>query len=395
MKLQVLLLISLAATDILIGIQSLGVFWPVFALTALWLYRVRPHFSLDSKVYGKWLLLVFMVMAISAISSGASRLASLGYASMFFVYGFWLLASLNAFREADTAKAMKVVVLAYFGTAIAAKLVGITGVGGLETFLLTRQWTNENTGEMRPLGFSSEPSYAAFIVVLSWMTLIRLGCVRPGARNGFGLWTVLTLASLQMFGSIYGYLLGIIVALTALGLLPRAKRLRWTAAGVLLGLFIFPYIILGGDDARALRIFNAIVSGDLDTWLIEDTSSFFRFGPLFNYLAIAKISEPATWLGHGATSASYFFADLFRMHIDDSSDSIELGFLPAYIYDYGLVAGGLMLGFLYQTTRGSFRLAMVAILSLLVFNANFSTQMMWFAVTCGLVSRYSVVQSKK
>ena len=385
---QILLLLTLAATDILIGVQSLGVFWPVFSLLALPLYRAgRAHATLEADGTRRWLVAVLLFMAISALTNGDSKATSLAYAAMFFAYGFWLTASLSSFRDADTARAMKLVIAAYFGSALAATLVAAMGVKELETFLFTRLWTNTNTGETRPIGFTSEPSYAAFIVVLGWMVLVRMGHIRPGGRNGFGVWTGLTLVALQLFESIYGYLLSIVVLLTSLSLLPRAARMRWLAGGAMLALMTFLFVPTGGEDVRSLRILKAVATGDLETWLIEDTSSFFRFGPLFGYVISANFGEAATWFGHGATSASFFFVDMFREHIDANNDAVELGLLPSYIYDYGLIAGALLMGFLYRTTRGPLRPAMVAILTLLIFNANFSTQMMWFAVTCALLSR--------
>lgn len=391
MTIQVLLLLTLAATDILIGVQSLGVFWPVFAVAAFRLYRtVRPQFPLELFKILKSLSVVLVAMAISSLTSGAAKASSLAYAAMFAFYGFWLLASLGAFQVAHTVKAMKIVMVAYFGSSLAATLTVAMGISGLESFLFTRIWTNVSTGESRPIGFSSEPSYAACIVVLAWMTLVRLGHIRPWGRNGFGFWTSITLIALQLLGSIYGYLLGIVVALTAISLLPRRMRTPWLAGGTVLGPLAVAYIAFGGDDARTTRILRAVATGDLETWLLEDTSSFFRLGPLFSYITSANFGEIGTWLGHGATSAGYFFTEMFRMHISADKDSVELGLMPAFIYDYGLITGALLLGFLYRTTRGYLRPAMVAIFTLLIFNANFSTQIMWFAVTCGLLSRQPV-----
>lgn len=388
MTLQVLLLLSLAATDVLIGIQSLGVFWPVLIAVAAPLYRQARIFSTpqDSQLR-KSLMLVLAGMAISSLISGASKPSSLAYALMFFIYGFWLLSTQDVFRANDVRRGMKIIIAAYFCSALAATLVIAMDISGMESFFLTRVWTNINTGEARPLGFSSEPSYAAFIVVLAWMALVRLDHIRPGARNGFALWTGLTLLSLQFLGSIYGYMLAVIVALTSLYLLPKRARRPWLAGGAAVGALATMYIGAGGDDVRSLRILQAVATGDLETWLLEDTSSFFRFGPLFTYLVGANFGDLATWLGHGATSSSYFFVELFRIHIAADNDTVELGLLPAYIYDYGLITGALLLGFLYRTTQGPLRPAMVAIFTLLVFNANFSTQMMWFAVTCALISR--------
>ena len=66
----------------------------------------------------------------------------------------------------------------------------------------------------------------------------------------------------------------------------------------------------------------------------------------------ATLADVFNDLGHGATSSGYFFTDLFRMQIDADKDTIELGFFPAFIYDYGLIAGALFLVFLSRVTRG-------------------------------------------
>ena len=387
---RVLLLLSLAATDILIGVQALGIFWVVFALVALPLYQAaQAHVSYDGAGLRKSLLWVLTVMLISSLTSGFPKASSLAYAGMFLAYGFWLIGSMKAFNADATAKAMKIIVAAYFCSALAATMISSMGIRDMDTFLFTRQWINVNTMEARPIGFSSEPSYAAFIIVLAWITLVRLGRIQPGARNGFGLWTALTCIALLLFGSIYGYLLSMVVAGTVLNLAPQRTRGRWLAGGVALAcVFAITFASYGSDDVRTVRILNAISTGDLETWLLEDTSSFFRFGPLFSYIVSADFGDFKTWLGHGATSASYFFVEMFRLHIDANSDTVELGVMPSYLYDYGLVTGALLLSFLYRATLGPQRPAMVAILILLIFNANFSTQMMWFAVTCALISRH-------
>lgn len=391
MTVQALLIVTLAATDILIGVQSLGVFWPVLVLVALWrLTSKKFQLSTEAKKLRRSLLMVMFAMAVSSLASATTKPTSLVYAAMFLVYGFWLLTSLGTFREIDTAKAMKSIVIAYFASSLAATLAIAIGISGFETFILTRSWTNLNTGETRPLGFSSEPSYAAFIVVLAWLTLVRLGQIRPRARNGFSLWTGLTLISLQLFGSIYGYLLAIVVVVTSISLLPRRARRRWLIAAAVLGVIVVAYVASGDNGSRSLRIFRAVFSGDLEIWLSEDTSSFFRFGPTFSYILSANFSDVGTWLGHGAASSGYFFTDLFRMHVDADKDAVELGFFPAFIYDYGMLAGALFLRFLHGATRGPQHLAIATTLFMLIFNANFGTQMMWFAITCAVLSRQSI-----
>jgi len=388
---QVLLIVTLAATDILIGVQSLGVFWPVFVLVALWHFASKKfHFPIKVTELRRSLIMVVLAMALASLTSSTAKPTSLAYAAMFLIYGFWLLSSIVTFQLVDIAKAMKIIVLAYFASALTATLAIAIGLTGFESFLLTRSWTNMNTGESRPMGFSSEPSYAAFIVVLAWLTLVRLGQIRPMSRNGFVFWTGLTLLSLQLFGSIYGYLLAMVVVATSISLLPRRTRKLWLIAGSVLGVMVMTYFTFSDNDSRSLRILRAVFSGDLEIWLSEDTSSFFRFGPTFSYILSANLSDVGTWLGHGVASSGYFFTDLFRMQIDADKDTIELGFFPAFIYDYGLIAGALFLVFLYGVTRGPKRSALGATFLMLIFNANFSTQMMWFAITCGVLSGHLI-----
>ena len=385
MAIQILLLVSLAATDILLGIASLGIFWVFLAVAALsWHYGARARAPWPASA--RWLVLVLVLMAASTAVNGAGRPESLAYAALFGLYGLWLLKAADSFSPDAVAKAMKIILVAYFLSALAATLLIRLGVNDLDSFPLTRVWTNTNSGETRPLGFSSEPSYAAFIVAFCWIVLVRLGRIHPGRRDGFAACTIATLISLQLLGSIYGYLLSVVVLLTTLQLLPRRTRpvvVAVAAVAMLAGYFLLP----SDDDSRSLRIFGAVMTGDLDTWLVEDTSSFFRFGPFFTYILSANFGDLQTWLGHGATSASYFFVDLFREHIEQSTETVELGFVPSFLYDYGLLTGAVFIGFAYRLTRGRHRVAIATMMLLLVFNANFSTQMLWFALTCALLSQ--------
>ena len=385
MAIQIILLVSLAATDVLIGIASLGVFWAFFAIAALsWHGRSRTPAPWPTSA--KWLALVLVLMAVSTVLNGAGRPESLAYAALFGLYGLWLLKARDSFSADAVGRAMKITLGAYFLSALATTLLIRLGIDDLNSFPLTRVWTNTNSGEKRPLGFSSEPSYAAFIVAFCWIALVRLDRIRPGRRDGFGMWTAATLVALVLLGSIYGYLLSIVVLVTTVQLLPRDVRPAIVIAAVLAALAAYVLLPLD-DDSRSLRILSAVMSGDLETWLIEDTSSFFRFGPFFTYMVSANFGDVQTWLGHGASSASLFFVDLFREHIEQNVEAVELGFVPSFLYDYGLVTGAAFLAFVYRLTQGQHRVAIAMMLLLLVFNANFSTQMLWFAVTCAVISR--------
>ncbi|WP_457427080.1 hypothetical protein [Roseateles sp. P5_E7] len=385
----VALLFTLAATDVLIGIASLGIFWPVFALAVLGdglAGRLRMRLTSDSRL----LVLAMLLMFGSALMAGAARATTLAYASLFTVYGLWLAANAGTFTTTVVAKAMKAILVAYFVSSLLATLLIQTGQLELKDFLLTRIYIQENTGEARPLGFSSEPSYAAFIVALCWITLLRIGAFGAQHVQRWLPWTLLAVVSLTMLGSIYGYLLTFIIVGTSAFRFEKRTQL-WLLGGLfaLLGI-AYLFGATPDGDSRSLRVLYAIASGDLDEWLIEDTSSFFRFGPFLTYVLSANFGDPQTWFGHGAGSSGFYFVDLFREHIEKNLDAVELGFVPAFLYDYGLVAAIAFLAFLFRATRGPHRVALILITGLMLFNANFNTQLMWFAVTCAFLSRDAV-----
>lgn len=381
----VALLFTLAATDMLIGIASIGIFWPIFALTALGdglTGRLRMRLTSDSRL----LALVTLLMFGSALIAGAGRATTLAYASLFTVYGLWLTANAGTLTTTVVVKAMKAILLAYFVSSLLATLLIQTGHLEFNDFLLTRIYIHENTGEARPLGFSSEPSYAAFIVALCWTALLRVGAFGAQHEQRWLPWTLMAIVSLIMLGSIYGYLLTVIIVGTSV--LRFEKRTQLWLFGGLFALLGIAYLFGASPegDSRSLRILYAIASGDLDEWLIEDTSSFFRFGPFLTYILSANFGDPQTWFGHGAGSSGFYFVDLFREHIDINLDAVELGFVPAFLYDYGLVAAIAFLAFLFRATRGPHRVALILVTGLMLFNANFNTQLMWFAVTCAVLS---------
>lgn len=381
---SVLLLFTLAATDILIGVASIGIFWPIFAFHLL-RSGTASQLRMPMTREGRALLLAVALMFGSALAIGEARATAMAYAALFAFYGFWLAGNTAEFPPDAIGKAMRAILVAYFLTSLLAWLFILAGVVELKDFLFARTYVQENTGETRPIGFSSEPSYSAFIVALSWIAMLRTGSIDMRPNGRFMFWTVLTLLSLAMLGSIYGYMLAAIILATSFFKLPTRRKLP-----ILIGfgtLILLVSMVAGGEESRALRIVHAIASGDLDEWLVEDTSSFFRFGPFLTYLMSADFGDPHTWLGHGAGSSGYYFVDLFREHVDRNRDTVDLGFIPAFLYDYGLVAGTAFVAFLYRTTRGGHRMAMMSMVVLLLFNANFSTQLMWFAVTCALISR--------
>jgi type IV secretory pathway VirB3-like protein len=258
------------------------------------------------------------------------------------------------------------------------------GIYDLNDYLFARVYFDLLGGDMRPIGFSSEPSYAAFILALSWMALVRLGFLSQERRKIILNWTICVLVALQLLGSIYGYLLSFIIIATMVKIFPDYRKYTFIASAVTAALLFLGVNFDNGG--RFFNILTAIFSGSMDEWRSEDFSSFFRFGPFVIYLRESDFLNYHAWIGYGATSAAYFFGNIFQEHVVSDQMAIELGFIPSYLYDYGLICAIVFLVFLYLISYGDHRFAMVLMLILLLFNANFNTQIIWFAITCSYVS---------
>lgn len=327
------------------------------------------------------------LLCLAALNWSGGRASSLAYSFMFLLgYVIWVNARARLTRD-DVASLFRIIVFAYFVNVALAQFCQMTGWHNamLDSFL---QWQVDfRSDQVRYFGFSSEPSYAAFIVVVSFFGALRL---RQAAGKGIPYITAAaTIYLVYSFGSIYGYLLALAVLYTECY---RRWRL-WTvvATGSLAVVAVaFNLESLMSDSTRVGRILQALLSGDIAGLGMADSSTALRVFPTYDYVTKLSITDWHAWLGHGAgTSATYIKDQYLLFNPEGKADLLRLAFFPAFLYDYGLVGAGVIIWFVKQQIVSRLFSFSGLIALLLLFNANFNSQLFWFVlISLGNVKYY-------
>lgn len=382
------LIIALSMTDV--GIIPIGnVPITPFLLLLPFAHMVRenrPTASADAAIIGikRAFCALVALMAVSvAANIGHAKPTSVAYSAIFASYAWYLTQTHHAIGKQNSILALKAVLIIYFIFTASTWLLSNAGIS-TEAFsaLLKRVW-DPNSGKFRFQGLSSEPSYAAIIVVASYVGLIRLSAIR-GQQRIF--WSAIVLIQLMMFSSAYGYLLFFLSLFMEFW--NQKKRSLGKYAIPSIGIIAVFFIISGAEGGgRLANIITSISSLDLGTWQRLDNSSFMRVGPMVLYIWNLSPLSLSGLLGHGAAASSDYFGDQLGVLAGQFVTTLQVGFIPAFFYDYGLLTAGAFLFFLKRL--GGFRLVSpeAAMVLLVLFNANFNTQLIWFVATVLCITR--------
>ena len=203
----------------------------------------------------------------------------------------------------------------------------------------------------------------------------------------------LSCAAIQvyLFGSVYGYLLFFVLLVLFLNRLSN-EGFRSIAKNTYVAiaiLFVIYFAFFTGDieDSRVLRLWQFIttVGFSFDYFRGVDSSAFMRIGPLFEYVSSPEFYSLSGFFGNGPGASRYYFGSAFEdvistTHKGYDEGVINLGFIPAYLYDYGVLGVGLFWFFVGRVFVNKFVSVYGLFFVLLVVNANLNTQLFCFVL---------------
>ncbi|MEC4747766.1 hypothetical protein [Methylomicrobium sp. Wu6] len=382
----VLVLLLIALTNFVVitidGVAPLTVFILYFPVVVYFvLIRLKNRLPvLDNPGV---VILAGYLFFVSLINIGEVRWSSFWYSILFCVFFLFIAQHQYVFSRERIQKTSKIIIYSYLINVLLAQIL-FAFIGGLSSLEWLFQGTlDAKSGVMRFQGFSSEPSYAAFVVLVAFLVYSRF---TKDTRKSKAIILLSVIFLLRSFSSVYGYII-----LSAIGLDWVLRHKKTTKINRIIILFI---AILGGGvvgsfgisgESRVGGIIFLIASGNLNLESLRfiDGSAFMRVGPLFSYLEEIDWFSMQTYVGYGAGSAAIHFGSIFNDVIDSSykgyeSSTLNLGFFPAFSYDYGII--GVILVFLTVLRRGMCGFISIEsfIIILLLFNANFNTQLFWY-----------------
>ena len=388
----VILFIALSMTDISVATVGKAPLTPFHLLMALYIGYVTL-FSKKSDL-GLPIILVLLggfFLVNNAMNYPAIRLTSLIY-SLAFVVEMILL--YNLLKQSDKGQLewiFMVILGMFFANILLATLAMQVGhtrslAGGLIGI-------TETSDGSRPCGFSSEPSYAAFIVSICFLCWNYLR--NHEVDKSFYLMLIGYVISILLLGSAYGILLALIIALGWVW--HYSKRMDWALKFVVL----LPFILIGrqvvdfvqyseNESIVRLREVGEILQDD--TYTTEkmmrklqktDPSAFARIGVPY-YLFKDEKDLGKLMLGKGAGAAGVDIPKAMAgFVIDEDDDEFDTGIVPAFIYDYGFIGFGLLLIFVV-TFLWKLPFTFWLFFVMLLPNANINTQLFWFLIAAFL-----------
>lgn len=326
-------------------------------------------------------VLVAMVVVATAIAEPTMRPSSVIY-SFILITGFVLTVNgLRRFTQDDMLLITRIIIIGYAVNVLIGQVLVAAGVQNELAGRVIGYALDPRSNVVRAYGFSSEPSVAAFVLALTVFTYLRL----QEARGRWPEWWIVVAVFYQVwaFTSLYGYLLTVII----LGSEGYRRGLRWLPVVIciaVLAALLVKWSDVQAGSTRVARVAGAIVLGKMrERELRESDSSLsMRVVPAQEYFQNLSLLDWRTWVGHGPATSTVHYSDEYAYFAFKEAESrlVRLGFLPAFLYDFGLIGAGIVVWFIRRHILRGTRKLELAIVFLMLFNANFNTQVFWYAM---------------
>lgn len=387
-KLIYLVIIALSFTNV--SVATIGadfrimLFWPILAIAIL----ANLKFSRSNEPPPKSLLFFggFLMMAMSlAVNLDSNAITTAIFTLAWIAYWIWLILVRRAIEPVSVRRTLEWVILIYFFIILASVASALIGVSEPPIPELMG-WTNDSSGILpRFFGPTTEPSYAALILGASWLGIRRLPARDDkNAKFRKRLVLVAVFGSLLALQSIYGFLVAILLASTMLtGYTARAQRIWLVSLAVL----AMPFLLaLVPSSTRLGRVLEVLPTMDLTKLQLVDNSAYMRIGPFYDMMSNASPLSIPFWLGNGAGVAEMYFSNLMGFVSGGTLMILNLGFFPAFVYDFGALPAAIIVIYLMLICAGPFSTQSRALIILALFNCNFNTHLFWFIATCMFLS---------
>jgi hypothetical protein len=339
-------------------------------------------------------LFIIYVLFINALRFPDIRYTSVLYTVIYAIEVMILYNFLRKCRPEAVLFAFELIINLYLINLFLGLVLDTLGIKIPAILQLIKVYYSVDGSGGRPMGFSSEPSYAAFILAVLLLGYSHI------TKHVFNKTTLLIFikAILCIFftKSAYGFLFFSVILLD--WTIVAYKRGDFLTRNLLPLLFILVISGLGYISSRIenealqrLIRFSSVAMDDthsdrkkLEKLQEADGSAFARIAP--TYLLFTQTDEIGfnVWMGEGAGAAGTFLANFLEgLLVDEGRDSVDTGIMPALIFDYGYLGFFLFFVFLYAVFR-HLPFTFWVLFLLILPNANINTQLIWFAISCFL-----------
>lgn len=340
------------------------------------------------------LLLLFLLIN-NVINYPEIRLTSLLYTVIYLIEFTVLFNFIQNYKPKQLLKVLSFILYAYTLNIIIGfgfVTLNILPPAGLDLFIKVVQ----NEAGARAAGFSSEPSYAAFVISATTLAIGHLSKHKLNRKNIFVLCAYIL--STLLLGSAYGLLL-MLVVLFDWGL-PYLKRMphyfKIITCSIILLIGVLGITQLNTNTIKNKSVERIIASSKtlstnnsidkkLEKLRATEPSLFARLGTPYILFTKGIDSFSNLIIGRGAGAAGVYIPQLLEGYlINEGDDEFDTGILPAFVFDYGLIGSFLLLLILISCMR-KLSIACWLLLILILPNANINTQVFWYLVIVFLI----------
>lgn len=236
---------------------------------------------------------------------------------------------------------------------------------------------NNITGVYRFHSLSTEPSYAAIIVLISFAVLSGL----VDEKKKLVVYGVILLYMLFSFKSAIGFIILVFWIFAQF----KIKRKYFIISGsiVLIGILLFFFTNVGGKSVERIREVVFLLFSDSSNFIknlnLIDSSAYARIGPTFTYIKEMDLLNYHTYFGFGAASSEPYFSKIIYPEAWNKHMVFRPPFIPGFLYDYGFIGAFLVFAFIWKHIKKQ-NIFFKVVFLLIIINSNFNTQLFWFAI---------------
>ncbi|MBL3560626.1 hypothetical protein [Rhodovulum sulfidophilum] len=389
-------MIALSLTNVSVaqfGGFRLMVFWPVLLLAIAINTTPRGGSRLPRSTVA-FILATALMMMSWVINLSAVRITTAVYSLGWIVYWYWLTVVWGPRLAHDMERTLTRIAFIYFLAIAVSVLLSFLGWNESPLPNLLGWVLDVRSGQPRFFGPTSEPSYAALILGVTAVGIlrIRLGLGLAARSRSSNLAFASIFVALMFLNSIYGFAVALLL-LSAIS----AQAMKRSVAGILfvLGLVpLLPLVInLIADESRFGSVFALLSQFNFAELQSVDNSAYMRFGPTIEMFQHLSPGQLEFWIGHGAGTAEAFFGDLYRNVIGEDKTTINLGFFPAFVFDHGILVSVSILVYLFSIARGPASSYTRFLVFIALLNCNFNTNLFWFLITVVFATSPKVIGS--
>jgi hypothetical protein len=398
------LLLTLSYTGISVADLGKAMVTPFHLLMGFFIgYGLLVSKKSQNTTFVSLVVLLVYVLFVNILQYPAIRYTSILYT---IIYGIELTILYNLMRRCRVKTivfACEIIIYSYLANLFLGFVFDTINFRNDFVLRYIRVYYHEKIDGGRPMGFSTEPSYATYVIAVAFLCYSHL---RNHAMDGATIKLFIKLILCIVFSkSAYGFIFVAVLILDwGIYFYQAGDRLLKNIYPFILSIAIagVAVVMQTSENESVERIskfsaalFDTTTSGKKKMKKLSDAdgSAFARIGPTYMLFNIDDEYEINFWIGEGAGSAGEFLAlFLVGILVDEGRTSVDTGIIPAFVFDYGIIGTILLLIFLVNCFKGlSFPFWLLFFLILP--NANVNTQLIWYNIACFLF--VSIVKARE